>query len=252
MKLQVFQTALRAIYPPQCILCRTGLDRDNSLCGPCWRAMPFIDGPVCDCCGTPILTAGFAAANDICQTCQSHPRPWGRGRAALLYQGSARRLVLSFKHGDRPDIATGAAQWMARAARDLVGPDTVLVPIPLHWRRRLARRYNQADILAHEAASLIGAKVASDVLVRPRPTVPLEIASAAERYDRLRDAFALTGRAAQKLAGRSVILVDDVMTSGATLTAAAQTLQSAQPQKIDCLVLARVPQNDYIGGEEKD
>jgi predicted amidophosphoribosyltransferase len=141
---------------------------------------------------------------------------------------------------------------MARAERDLVGPDTVLVPIPLHWRRRLARRYNQADILAHETASLIGAKVASDVLVHPRPTVPLEIASAAERYDRLRDAFALTGRAAQKLAGRSVILVDDVMTSGATLAAAAQTLQSAQPQKIDCLVLARVPQNDYIGGEEKD
>ena len=251
MKLQVFQTALRAIYPPQCILCRTGLDRDHSLCGLCWRAMPFIDGPICNCCGTPILTAGFAAANDICQTCQLHPRPWGRGRAALLYHGSARRLVLSFKHADRPDIAVGAAPWMARAARDLVGPDTVLVPIPLHWRRRLARRYNQAEILAHKIAPLIGTTVAANVLMRPHPTVPLEIATAAERYDRLRDAFALTSGATRKLAGRPLVLVDDVMTSGATLSAAAQTLQAAHPQKIDCLVLARVPQNDYISGEER-
>jgi len=109
-----------------------------------------------------------------------------------------------------------------------------------------------ADILALKTAPLIGAKVASDVLVRPRPTVPLEIATAAERYDRLRDAFALTGMAAQKLAGRSVILVDDVMTSGATMTAAQVLRTAGSIQKIDSLVLARVPQNDYIGGEEKD
>lgn len=186
----------------------------------------------------------FACVEDRCDACLENPPPWDWGRAALRYQGHARKLILGFKHGDRQDVAVAAGYWMSQRIRALVDPDAVLCPIPLHWRRKLSRRYNQAELLAREMARNLGVPVRSDLLMRPRATIPLEEASATERHRRLADAFAISSKAVKSGMPQSVILIDDVMTSGATLTAAAMCLKQAGVPKINICVLARVGQND--------
>ncbi len=244
MKSEVFQTAIRMFFPPQCILCRTPLDRENALCGPCWRNMPFVDGAVCQCCGVPILGDAYANIEDRCETCHQSPPPWGWGRAAVRYHGQARKLVLALKHGDRQDIAVAAGFWMAQRIKSLITPETVLCPIPLHWRRKLGRRYNQSELLAHEMKRHLGIPVRPDIITRPRATIPLEDATQSERQARLANAFEINPRLRHTDIPQSVVLVDDVMTTGSTLAAAAMCLGHAGVTKINIVVLARVDRND--------
>ena len=243
MKLGAIQTAIRMFFPAQGILCREPLDRENALCGPCWRKMPFIDGSVCNKCGTPILGDIHAHLEDTCEDCHDVPPPWDWGRAALAYEGEARKLILAFKHGDRQEIAIAGGFWMAQRVQGLIAPDAVLCPIPLHWRRKLSRRYNQAEFLAREMARHLNVAVRTDLIVRPRPTIPLEAADQTERHARLAGAFDPHPAVFQSPLPREVILVDDVMTSGATLSAAAQCLSHAGVIKINIVVLARVGRN---------
>lgn len=177
---------------------------------------------------------------DVCDDCLIDPPPWNWGRAALIYKGETRKLILAFKHGDRQEIAIPAGYWMAQRITSLVDPDTVLCPIHLHWRRKLSRRYNQAELLAREVGRNLNLGVRTDLLSRPRHTIPLEHASYEERHDRLANAFEVKVSAPP----RSVVLVDDVMTSGATLRVAAQCLSNAGVTDVNIVVLARVDRND--------
>ncbi len=233
------QAALRVIYPAQCLLCETLVEEEFGLCPACWRETPFISGLVCDSCGTPL--PGEDPGHPVhCDDCLTLARPWSRGRAALIYRGNGRALVLALKHGDRLDLARPAAKWLARAAAPLLAPGTILAPVPLHWLRLLRRRYNQAALLSRRLSALTGLPHVPDLLHRTRRTPSQEGRDRQGRFANLADAIVVTPRHRARISGRRVLLVDDVMTSGATLAAAAEACLAAGAAGVDVAVLARV------------
>ncbi len=209
----------------------------GGLCGPCWRETPFAVGLCCDACGVPL--PGDADQAVHCDDCMAAPRSWDRGRAALIYRDTARRLVLSFKHGDRLDIAAPAAEWMRRAAAPILRPGQVVVPVPTHWRRLLKRRYNQAALLAGHVARGTGGMLASRALVRHRSTPTQDGRTRADRFANVESAIRAHWRHGAALEGADVLLIDDVMASGATLGAAALACRAAGAARVDVLTLAR-------------
>lgn len=233
------QSVIRAIYPAQCVACDEPTEAEFGLCGACWRETKFIGGLVCDTCGVPL--PGEDAGEVVqCDDCMTIARPWDRGRAALIYTGIGRRLVLRMKHGDRTDLARPAAMWMTRAARPLLRDDTVLVPVPLHWARLARRRYNQAALLAHMLGRVLERPVCADALLRPKKTKPLEGHSRDARFEALSGAIIPNPKRQGQIAGKSVLLVDDVMTSGATLAASAEAARAAGAANVSIVTLARV------------
>ena len=234
------QRALHAaaglIWPVTCMMCEERVEEEGALCPACWRATPFVGGTACDACG--IALPGHDAGLVTCDECLATPRPWSRGRAALSYGDGARSLVLALKHGDRTDLARGAGRWMHRRGRDLIGPETLIVPVPIHRWRLLRRRYNQSALLAADIARRAGAVYAPEALRRHRSTPSQEKRSFADRRANVADAISVTPGAA--VAGRHVAVVDDVMTSGATLEACGEALRAAGAARVTVLILARV------------
>lgn len=235
----ILQRVLQIVYPTACISCDAQIDQPQALCGKCWGNTGFITGLVCDACGVP-LPGDAESAVVHCDDCLKLARPWAQGRAALVYSGNAKRLVLALKHGDRTDLAKPASVWMAKAAGPMIDKNTVVVPIPIHWRRMIKRRYNQAALLAHGAARNYDVKFEPRALVRTRPTAVHENMGLDARFANMAGAIAPNGRHGQKLADKSVVLVDDVMTSGATLAAATEACHAAGASRVSVLVLARV------------
>lgn len=235
-----FQTAINAVYPTRCVGCGEMVESDIGLCADCWRDTPFIGGTSCDQCGTPLLNGPDDAEDACCDECLDAPRPWARGRAALVYRDRARKLVLAFKHGDKHNIFKPAGIWLANAARSMnLSENTLVVPIPLHWTRLAKRRYNQSALLAQSFAREAHLNVCPDVLLRQQKTPSLEGHTQYERFDILADAITVHPRRKHRLAKRPVLLLDDVMTSGATLGAATNACLAAGADRVDVLVLAR-------------
>lgn len=233
------QAALHLLYPPQCISCGEAVISDFGLCAECWRATHFISGLVCDQCGTP-LPGPDRDEQALCDDCLTFARPWERGRAALLYGDNARSLVLALKHGDRMDLARPAAAWMTKVAQPIFKPGMLAVPVPLHWFRLFRRKYNQAALLSKAVAELAGLSQCPDALVRRRPTGTQEGKTRDGRFANLLDAFVVPPRRECAVRARDILLVDDVMTSGATFAAATEALFAAGAQSVSVLSLARV------------
>ena len=232
------QRALRLIYPSECLLCRDLTESDFALCGACWRETPFTAGLVCDQCGIPLM--GEDEGNPVhCDDCMTIARPWDRGRAAMSYRDNGRKIVLALKHGDRSDLARPAAKWMARVATPLMDDTSLLVPVPLHWSRLLARRYNQSAMLTQALSKETGVPVGVDSLVRIRRTKTLGGQSRDQRFATLDGAIRPHPKRGVRMSGKTVVLVDDVMTSGATLAACADAARSAGAAKVHVLILAR-------------
>jgi predicted amidophosphoribosyltransferase len=241
------QRVLRLLYPPQCVGCDVLVGTEAPLCAACWRQTPFLSGLVCDSCGAPLRgeardAAGDAAGADVeyCDACLSHPRPWDRGRAALLYHGVGRDIVLRLKHGDRTELAGPAGLWLAHAARPLLRATTLIAPVPAHWRRLFQRRYNQAALIAQKAASELDLPWMPDLLQRVRATPDQGHRSYDERLANVKGAIMAHPRRRPQMAGRHVLIVDDVMTSGATLGAAAEAALAGGAGGVSVAVLARV------------
>lgn len=235
----LFQTALAAIYPPRCLGCGGMVAQDFGLCATCWAETRFIGGTSCDSCGVPLPGAADDAALH-CDACLTAPKPWDHGRAALMYAGIGRKLVLQLKHADRQEIAIPAANWMARATADILTPETLIAPVPLHWMRLARRRYNQSALLAGALAQHAGLDWCPDLLLRKRRTPSLDGKNREERAEVLRGAFAINPRRRHRIVGRSVLIVDDVMTSGATLSECAEACRAAGAGRVCVSVLARV------------
>ena len=232
------QSIIHAIYPPQCVACDALAVEDYGLCGSCWGETRFIGGAICDTCGTPLIGDDFEELAQ-CDDCMTVARPWSRGRSALVYTGHGRKLVLRFKHGDRTDLAVPLATWMAKRARPLVTPETIVVPVPLHWVRLVARRYNQAAELSRALAPQIECEVIPDALMRTRRTSMMKRESRDQRFAALAQSMQPNPKRANALKGRSILLVDDVMTTGATLAAATEACFAAGADHVNVLTLAR-------------
>ncbi len=233
------QSALHLLFPPQCLGCGAPVASDFGLCATCWRDTPFIAGLACDRCGTP-LPGSDDGEDVVCDDCMTIARPWAHGRAAFLYRDMGRRLVLALKHGDRQELAAPAAAWMVRSARQILLPDMLVAPVPLHWSRLLRRRFNQSALLSKEFARLAGLDHCPDLLRRVRRTASQEGRDRDGRFLNIHDAIALHPRRRLRLSGRPVLLIDDVMTSGATLAAATEACLAAGAAQVSVVTLARV------------
>lgn len=234
---------LRLVFPPQCLCCGAGVQAEGALCPDCWPHVSFTTGLVCEACGVPL--PGSAAGVVLCDDCQATPRPWLRGRAAISYAGKGRDLVLALKHADRLDLAPALAGWLARAATPLLVPGMIVAPVPLSARRMMKRRANQAAVLALALARRpelrdLKLRVLPDLLIRTRHTGSQDGLSRDQRALNVRAAFAVRPARAAALSGQPVLLVDDVMTSGATLAACAEACLAAGSGPVSTLVLARV------------
>ena len=215
------------------------MESDFGLCGPCWRDTPFISGLSCHFCGVP-LPGEDDGTPVICDDCLTTARPWSMGRAAMLYRDNARRLVLALKHGDRHELVRPAALWMAHAARPLVTENMLIAPVPLHWTRMLKRRFNQSALLARALARRLEVPDCPDLLRRRVRTRSLEGLGFDGRFETLRGAIVANPARVALARGRTVLVVDDVMTSGATLAAAAQACLAIGASDVRILALARV------------
>ncbi len=221
--------------------CGEPVDVQGHLCLDCFRLSGFITEPCCVRCGVPFASAAQGGPDQLCPPCRDTPPVFERARAALRYDGLARRLLLPFKHADRIEMAWTLVPHMARAGSALLRQAEVLVPVPLHRRRLFLRRYNQAALLARGLARAARKPVLVDALVRTRATVSMGAKSAAERTEEIAGAFAVRASRVNRVAGRRVLLIDDVMTSGATANACALALLAAGAAAVDVLVAARVP-----------
>ena len=226
---------LDLLLPPRCLRCGEAVDTAGALCAPCWRAITFLGSPCCACCGLPFPYDQGADA--LCGACARERPTFARARAALRYDEESRRLILALKHGDRLHLAPSLGLWMRRAGAQLIAEADVIVPVPLHWTRLFARRYNQAAVLAHALAPAGGPPVGADFLLRRRRTPSQGKRNAAGRRRNVAGAFAIGRRGDVK--GRRVLLVDDVFTTGATVEECARVLLRAGARHVDALTLAR-------------
>ena len=229
---------LDAILPPRCLKCGEIVANSGSLCGRCWPELRFLGPPCCACCGLPFEFE--MGEGSLCAACTADRPHYDRARAALTYDDASRDLILRFKHADRIDGAATFAGWMARAGAELLASADIIAPVPLHRWRLVRRRYNQAAILANAIGRLRGKRVVPDLLVRRRATPSQGHLGRGQRHRNVAGAFALHPRRAQVAAGARILLVDDVLTTGATAAACARTLRNGGAKAVDLLVLARV------------
>lgn len=236
---RVARLALDALFPPLCAMCRASVQEPGSLCARCWGTMSFIDGPLCNLCGLPFdLDPG---AETTCAACHAHKPAFDHARAVLRYDDASRGLILALKWGDRLDLSHGFAHWLRRSGSELLDRADIIVPVPLHRRRLWMRRYNQAAALAANLARLT--TIPSDPLIlrRIRSTPSQgEMPSAKARQRNVRGAFGIDRARKAALAGKTILLVDDVFTTGATLNACARALKRGGASRVDVLALARV------------
>ena len=205
-----------------------------------WSRVTFLEAPVCDGCGAAFDHDGGAFAADRCPACLGAPYAFGRGRAACVYDEASRGLILKFKHGDQQQFAPLFARWISRSAAELLADADAVVPVPLHRMRLLSRRFNQAAEVARPLARSAGLDYLPDALVRARPTDSQGGKSARGRRMNVRTAFAVTEAGRRRIKGRHLLLVDDVLTTGATAEACARTLLAAGARAVDLAVIARV------------
>ena len=231
------QRVLDGLLPPRCAACGQEIESGQGLCAGCWGRLTFIDAPHCACCGLPFDFE--ISGTTLCGACLADPPPFDRARAALVYDDHSRSLILGFKHGDRTDRAGVLGRLMARLLAGLDAPVDVVVPVPLHRWRLWRRRYNQSALLAQAIADAAEGVYRHDALVRTRATPSQARRNARERRQNVRGAFKVEPRAVPALAGRHVLLVDDVMTTGATVRECARVLKQSGAAEVSVLVIAR-------------
>ena len=229
--------ALDVALPTLCVSCREPVDGEG-VCAACWAKLSFIAPPFCPRLGIPFVYD--PGPELLSMEAIASPPAYQRARAAVRYDDVARTLVHSLKYQDRTDLAPAMGRWMARAGQELLGEADVLVPVPLHWRRGWSRRYNQSGALARVISRQTGVKLASEALRRVRATEQQIGLSRTQRASNVQGAFKVAPERSADIAGRRVVLVDDVLTSGATTDACARALLRARAAQVDVLVFARV------------
>ena len=226
---------VNAVTPAHCLACAEPVEETACLCAACWSKLHLLEEPVCHVMGTPFAYEpgeGVLSAQAL-----SHPPPWQSARAAVVFDDLSREIIHAFKYADRMEAGLLMARLMARAGRRLVAQADVIVPVPLHWTRLWKRRFNQAAFLAQYLARTANKKFDPALLKRRKATSQVGL-HARERHKNMRRAFAT--RPGLSLAGKSVLLVDDVRTTGATTAACVEALQKAGAASVHVLTFALV------------
>lgn len=242
---RLLRAAVDLVLPPRCLRCGDAVLGADELCALCWREVRFIEPPLCDVCGYPLPRPLPGRA--ICGACAAERPRFDRARASVAYDDGSRDLILAFKHGDRIENVGLFARWMCRSAADLLAAADVIVPVPLHRWRLLKRGFNQSALLARAVSRRSGVAWLPDTLVRQRATRSQQgLGAAARRANVTGAAFAVEPGGRPLVEGRRVLLIDDVLTTGATLGACTAVLRRHGAAGVDVLTLARVVKTDLL------
>lgn len=229
---------LDIVLPYICPSCRLPVEAGQSLCGPCWSKLQFITKPMCSCCGLPFA---FDLGEDaLCAPCLESPPKFTMARSALKYDDHCKSMILAFKHADKTHLRLLLSKWALQAGREFWPESDILAPVPLHWTRLFKRLYNQSALLGEELSKATSIPHQADLLLRQKKTRVHQGLSKDERRSNVRRAFQVAPKYRDYIRGKTVVLLDDVMTSGATVNECAETLHKAGAAKIHILTLARV------------
>ena len=231
------RAAVDIALPPLCAACRQPVD-GKGLCPSCWSRLSFITRPYCERLGIPF--AYDPGPGVLSMEAIADPPAYHRARAAVRFDEVSRRLVHALKYGDRLDLAPMMGHWMSQAGREVLGEADALVPVPLHWRRQWSRRFNQSAMLAAAVSAQCGIPLAAEALKRVKPTAQQVGLTRAERATNVQGAFKVPQEGKAAVLRRRLVLVDDVLTSGATVEGCARALLRAGAANVDVLVFARV------------
>ena len=232
----------KLLFPPVCPGCQTAITGTATVCPACWGKLRFIDRPYCEVLGLPFaydLGKGFLSAEAI-----ADPPPFGRLRAAVLYQDLAAMLVSALKYSDRTDLVPLMAGWMSRAGTELLTDAEVIVPVPLHAGRLWRRRFNQSAEIGRHVARPAHLRFAPLALKRVKPTQSQVGLGPRQRMENVRGAFKVPDARRPEIEGKHVLLVDDVYTTGATVASATRALKRGGAKSVDVLTFARVATGD--------
>lgn len=233
----VMRRVLDTVFPPRCLICNAMVTQNGTLCADCWKAVPFITEPVCSRCGYPLPSRTEEGA--LCGACIQDAPLFAQARAVFQYEHLGRELVHRLKYGDRTHITHSCGQWLLRAGKPFVMRCDLIVPVPVHRWRLLLRRYNQSALLARALSGLSGIAWHPDVLYRRKYTRPQAGLSRAQRLVNVRGNFRFRSRRKELIRDKRILLLDDVMTTGATLHACTEQLLKAGAREVCVLTLAR-------------
>jgi ComF family protein len=239
---RVSRTVLDAVLPLRCLKCGDILSTAQGLCPDCWRKLTWLGAPCCACCGQPFPFD--AGADALCGACLQKRPAYDRARAVFRYDDESRDLVIGLKHADRTESVPALAGWMCRVGASLLESAELIVPVPLHWTRLATRRFNQAALLAQAIGRSAKQPVLPQALLRRRATRSQGHLGRMARFRNVKGAIAVADRQATAVTNRRILLIDDVITTGATVESAAKALISAGARNVDVLALAKVVRSD--------
>lgn len=232
-----FRLVAELVYPPRCPSCQTYVAADGNFCAECFHKLRMIDAPMCACCGIPFVIA--VEADTRCPECLDTPPEFDAARAALVYDTVSAPLVAALKFHDQWASLERYVQLMLRAGKPLFEGSELLVPVPLHWRRLLRRKFNQSALLAYGLARETRIACVPEMLQRVVYTKPQMRMTRAQRLRNVKHAFSVPEKMHEMLRNKVVVLVDDVVTTGATANACAKALKSAGARQVRVIALAR-------------
>lgn len=235
-----FDRLIDAILPPRCAFTGNLVDSQGMIAPEAWAGLHFISFPYCYSCGAPFEFAPVAGAEMKCAGCLTDPPEFSMARTALAYDDASRGFILGFKHGDQTHCVVTMVPWLKAAGADLWGRADIIVPVPLHRWRLLRRRYNQAALMGGMMSKAMDKPMIADVLLRTRATPSQGHMKPGERKKNVSKAFAVHPGRAEKIAGKTIVLIDDVYTTGSTVRECAKVLLAAGAKEVFVLTLARV------------
>lgn len=225
------------LWPPVCPGCGDAIQDAARLCVNCWSDLTFIGHPQCACCGLPLPDA--FDEETLCGDCWRAKPPFDRARAACVYDDASRKLILPFKHADRTDLLPTLINLMQKSVTPLVTEADIVAPVPLHWTRLLSRRYNQSALISNKLAKIGHVQSIPDLVVRKKRTPSQGGRSRTGRRRNVKGVFRVHARYRSRLRDRCVLLVDDVMTTGATASEVSRVLLRAGAGRVDVITFAR-------------
>lgn len=225
------------LLPPKCLKCHTMISQAHRLCHTCWQQLTFISDPRCKYCGWPLPYTDTVLT---CLDCQQRPPVYNQSLSVFHYDGVIRDLIIRFKHNDATYLAPALAWWLATATKGILNKADYLIPVPLHRWRLLKRCYNQATLLAHNLTKLSGKPTLKNVLRRQTNTSPQYHKTRQQRNQNVQGAFIVPFHKSRQISNKTIVLIDDVWTTGATIKACCRALKKAGVKEIIVLTLARV------------